>query len=132
MLATEGRECLDLPVSINQNSDSWFINYLYSLPGSIVNITILDIAANTGVGIWRLNSEAWLQSDLGTNLGSCDNPLPGSDCFFARDFAGQTVQQVIEKADYYFFFADSLSTTVSSLMQQGSTSHSYSSTEQPS
>ena len=114
VLKTEGRECLDLPVSINKNSDSLFqINYLYSLPGSIINITLLDIAANSGLEIWRLNSEAWLQSDLGKNLGSCDTPPPGSDCFFAQGLAGQSIQQVIEKADYYFFFAnDSLSNAV--------------------
>lgn len=114
VLTIKGNECFDLPVSINQNSDSWFISYLYSLPGSIVNITILNtITENTELEIWRLNSEAWLQSDLGFNLGSCDNPPPGSECFFARSFAGQTIQQVIEKADYYFYFAnDSLSNAI--------------------
>ena len=109
VLITDGEECLDLPVSINQNYDfSFQISYLYSLPGSTVNITILDTAANSELQVWRLNSEAWLQSDSGLNLGSCDDPPPGSECFFAQSFSGQTVQQVIEKADYYFFFVNDI------------------------
>ena len=115
VLITDGEECLDLPISISENYDSSFhISYIYFLPGSTINITVQDeAAANTDLEVWRLNSEAWLQSDLGINLGSCDNPPPGSDCFFARRFSGKTVQQMIERADYYFFFInDSLSNDV--------------------
>ncbi len=111
VLITDGEGCLDLPVSINENYDSSFeISYVYFLSGSIVNITVLEEAAtNMDLQVWRLNSEAWLQSELGTviaNLGSCDNPRPGADCFFAHGFAGQTIQQMIERADYYFFFVN--------------------------
>ena len=113
VLITDGEECLDLPVSINQNFDfSFEISYLYSLPGSTVNITILDTATNTELEVWRLNSEVWLQSDLGLNLGSCDDPPPGSECFVAQGFAGQTVQHMIEKADYYFFVNNIFSNAV--------------------
>jgi hypothetical protein len=110
MLTTDGEGCLDLPVNINENYDSSFqISYVYFLPRSIVNITVLDeAAANTDLQVWRLNSEAWLQSELGLieNLGPCDDPPAGADCFFAQGFAGQTIQQTIERADYYFFFVN--------------------------
>ena len=108
VLITDGKGCLDLPVSISENHDSSFqISYVYFLSGSTINITVQDeAAANVDLEVWRLNSEAWLQSDLGINLGSCDNPPPGSDCFFAQGFAGQTIQQMIERADYYFFFVN--------------------------
>lgn len=112
VLITYGEECFDLPITINQDS-SFQISYVYFLPGSVVNITVVDAEANTELEVWRLNSKAWLQSDSGINLGSCNDPPPGSDCFFVRSFTGQTIQQMIEKADYYFFFVnDSLSDAV--------------------
>ena len=109
VLIIQGVQCHDLPRRVNEQiAPSRNLYYAYFLPGSVVNITIADTITDSEVQIWAMNSEGWKLTDLGINLDSCNNPPPGSSCFLAHSKAGQTIQQEIEKADFYFYFTDPL------------------------
>ena len=110
VLIIQGVPCHDLPKNIVKQTDPLpNLYYAYFLPGSVVNITVADTLANSEVQVWTLNSKGWQLTDKGENLGSCNDPPPGSSCFLARSKAGQTIQQEIEKADFYFYFTDVVS-----------------------
>ena len=113
ILIIEGAECHDLPMNVIEHTVPLpLLYYLYLLPGSVVNITIEDTVIDSELQVWILNSEGWLQTDLGRNLGSCDDPPTGSSCFLAQNFTGQTIKHEIEKADFYFYSANRLSLDV--------------------
>ena len=116
VLIIQGLQCHELPRKvIEETTPSRFLYYAYLLPGSVVNITIADInsVADSEVQIWAMNSEGWKRTDLGINRGLCSDPQPsGSTCFLAQSKPGQTIQQKIEKADFYFYFTDKLSNVV--------------------
>ena len=106
-------QCHELPRKvIKETTPSRFLYYAYLLPGSVVNITVADTIDNSRVEVWAMNSEAWKLTDLGLNLDSCSVPPSGSSCFLAQSKAGQTIQQEIEKADFYFYFTNRLSNGV--------------------
>ena len=113
VLTIQGVECHELPRKvIKETTPSRFLYYAYLLPGSVVNISVADTIDNSGVEVWAMNSEAWKLTDLGLNLDSCSVPSSGSSCFLAQSKAGQTFQQEIEKADFYFYFTNRLSNGV--------------------
>lgn len=101
LLIIEGSECSDLPTRVTEGRG--LIYYQYFLPGSIVNITVQENLSNSELQIWMFNSLGWRQTNLGLELGSCDEPVAGSSCFLAQSYAGQTHQVLIKKADFYFF-----------------------------
>lgn len=115
LLTIQGIQCNELPRKVIEDTfPSRNLYYAYLLPGSIVNITVADTMTNSEdpVQVWMLNSEGWKLTDLGENLGSCNDPPSGSTCFLAQSKAGQIIQQEIEKADFYFYFTDRLSNMV--------------------
>ena len=107
VLIIQGVQCHELPRKIiEETTPCPFLYYEYLLPGSVVNITVADtIDINSEVQVWAMNSEAWKLTDLGENRDSCNVPPSGSSCFLAQSKAGQTIQQEIEKADFYFYFS---------------------------
>ena len=109
ILIIQGAQCHDLPRRVIEQTDpSRNLYFAYLLPGSVVNITIADTITDSEVQIWTMNSEGWKLTDFGINLDSCNDPPPGSSCFLAQSKAGQTIQQEIKKADFYFYFTDPL------------------------
>lgn len=113
VLIIQGVQCHELPRKvIKETTPSRFLYYAYLLPGSVVNITVADTIDNSEVEVWAMNSEAWKLTDLGINRDSCNVPPSGSSCFLAQSKAGQTIQQEIEKADFYFYFTNRLSNAV--------------------
>lgn len=103
-LITDGLKCHDLSVHVIESTmPNEFLRYLYLLPGSIVNITVHDVVNDSELQVWSFNAEGWLHNnDPGL---SCDSPPSGSNCFYARKFAGQTLTHEIDKADFYFFLS---------------------------
>lgn len=105
-----GAECHELPINVIEHVASLpILYYAYLLPGSVVNITVVDTITESDLQIWRLNSQSWLHTNLGRDLGSCDNPPPGSICLSAQSNAGETIEQKIEKADFYFYLSNPFS-----------------------
>ena len=110
VLIIEGIQCHDLPRNVSEQTNPLLtLYYAYLLPGSVVNITVADTITNSEVQVWALNSEGWQLTDMGRNLGSCNDPPPGTSCFLASSKVGQTIQQEIEKADFYFYFITNIS-----------------------
>ena len=72
-----------------------------------MNITVQEHLSNPELQIWKYNSLGWRQSNGGENHGPCDMPITGSSCFHAQSIAGQTLQNPIEMADFYFFVVES-------------------------
>jgi hypothetical protein len=113
VLIMQGIQCHELPRKvIEETTPSRSLQYAYLLPGSVVNITIADTMDNSEVQVWAMNSEGWKLTNLGMNLDSCNDPPSGSSCFLAQSKAGQTIQQEIEMADFYFYLTNKPSNAV--------------------
>lgn len=112
VMTVEGSTCDQLPTTseyVEYNvSTSPFPVALYLLPGSVLNVTLLETASESSE-LWIIKSiETYLLFN-GDGLGSspfslfqCGNKRQDAQCYKASEFRGQTLPPyVVTSADYY-------------------------------
>lgn len=102
-------ECGKLPRVYVVKEGGQSPNYLYALPGSVINITVPDNTRLATTNIWfTSNIETYIdlaaQLIDGGNEFRCNNiNTPGAYCYPTKHYLGRTLNFQIKESGFYFY-----------------------------